>query len=167
MSSTDSFRTKRGIATLGDGKLEIEGSFRGYIQSLYHAYWESNVRWRKAVFVCLVFSPVIAIVWLIGAFAAGRFLLLATVLGLTASLWVISYMRGFRSPDQLRIDQIVAVAATRGQKGMTRPRLVLTYREGTETYKRRVNLPSLYTPHGEATYDRAVAAFRKRGFDVE
>lgn len=167
MSSIDSFRTKRGVATLGDGKLKIEESFRGYARSLYHAYWESDVGWRKVMFVCFAFSPVVAIVWLIGSLAAGRFLLLAAVLGLIASLWIISYIRGFRSPDRLRFNQIVAVAATRGQKGVTRPRLVLTYREETETYKRRVNLPSLYTPHGEATYERAVAAFRERGFNVE
>ena len=47
------------------------------------------------------------------------------ILGLMALLWVVGYVQGFRSPDRLRFEQIVAVAATRGQRGVARPRLVL------------------------------------------
>jgi hypothetical protein len=134
MSSINSFRTKRGVVTFGESTLEIEESFCEYARSLYYAYWESDIWWRKVAFVCLAFSPIFAIVWLIGSLATGRFLLLAAVLGLVALLWVVGYAQGFRSPDQLRLAQIVSVAATRGQKGATRPRLVLTYQEETETY---------------------------------
>lgn len=89
------------------------------------------------------------------------------VAALLLALWLVNYLRGYRSPDRIALAEIESVSATRGETGLTRPRLVLTYRDGEATRKRRVNLPSLSMPNGDETYERAVAAFAERGFDVD
>lgn len=167
MPSIESFRTKRGVAAFRDDALEFDESVRTYVRWLYRDYWKSDSRWRKALFVGFALWPVFALGWLVSALSDGRVSLVAGVCALVVVLWVIGYVRGFRSPDRLPLDRIERVDATRGEKGLTRPRLVLTYRENGAIRKRRVNLPSLYTPTGERTFERAIKAFRERGFDVE
>ena len=78
-------------------------------------------------------------------------------------LWGANYARGFRSPDRIQFDTIEQVSATDGMKGLTRPRLIIKYTDGDTTYKRRVNLPSLYTDSGEKIYEQAQEAFSERG----
>jgi hypothetical protein len=85
--------------------------------------------------------------------------------GALAAALLLDYARGFRSPNSIRLGAIEDVSATRGSKGMTRPRFVIRYSDEGSTYRRRVNLPSLYTSEGEDTYEHAQEAFEKRGFD--
>ena len=98
---------------------------------------------------------------------AGDVLLLAGLLIFLVALLVLNYLQGFRSPDRIQFDDIEDISSTRGQKGLTRPRLVITYTRNGEQYKRRVNLPSLYTDYGQEAFDSAVEAFDERGFDTD
>ncbi|WP_239685677.1 hypothetical protein [Halolamina pelagica] len=100
------------------------------------------------------------------AIRTGDRLLLAGLLGILTILVGVNYARGFRSPNRIPLDDIEDVSTTRGEKGLTRPRLVITYLDDESTYKRRVNLPTLYTADGEAAYERALDAFGERGFDT-
>lgn len=102
--------------------------------------------------------------WVVSAVCGGDFLLLAVVVGLIVALWLVDRVRGFRSPDRIRLDIIEKISATAGKKELTRPRLIITYTDGETTYRRRVNFPSLYTSGGETAYERARAAFAERGF---
>lgn len=167
MPSIESFRTKRGVARFTADAVLVEESAVGYARSLYRGYWQSERRWRKAVFVGYVFGLLFAAGWLASAIHSGDVLLLVGFLGLLVVFSVVNYARGFRSPNCIPFDDIEDVSATRGEKGLTRPRLVVTYTDAGSTYKRRVNLPSLYTVDGEAAYERAVEAFDERGFDTE
>ena len=167
MPSIESFRTKRGVVRFRDDAILFEESVVGHVRSLYREYWQSEHRWRKSIFVGYVFGLLFAIGGLARAIRSGDVLLLAGVLGLVVVLWVVNYARGFRSPDCIPFDDIENVSATRGEKGLTRPRLVVTYTDAGSTYKRRVNLPSLYTVDGDAAFERAVKAFDERGFDTE
>jgi hypothetical protein len=165
--STDSFRTKRGRARLTDDEIRFEESFAGYVRSLYRSYWCADAWWRKAVFAGYVLGLAVAVGWVIHAVASGRLRLLAAVCGLLIAIWVVDYLRGFRSSDRVALSDVESVSATRGEKGVTRPRLVVRYAGDGAVRKRRVNLPSLYTPDGEAAFERAQTAFAERGFDVE
>lgn len=167
MPSIESFRTKRGVARFRDDAVLFEESAIGYARSLYRGYWRSECRWRKAIFVGYVFGLLVAGGWLASAIHSGDVLLLAGFLGLLVVLSVVNYARGFRSLDCIPFDDIESVSATRGEKGLTRPRLVVTYTDAGSIYKRRVNLPSLYTVDGEAAFERAVESFDERGFDTE
>ncbi|GGM62595.1 hypothetical protein J2752_001539 [Halarchaeum rubridurum] len=171
----DAFDTKRGTARFDDGALVLDASVVGYARSLYRGYWRSDVWWRKALFVGYVCWLVVALGWsgrLLTRLLTRRADLIwvavgaGVVLALVVALRLLDYVRGYRSPDRLALDRVESVRATRGEKGLTRPRLVLTYRDGDATRKRRVNLPSRYLSHGDETYERAVAAFVERGFDV-
>lgn len=176
MPSIDAFRTKRGRARLTGDAVVFDESVAGYARALYRDYWRSDAWWRKAVFVAYALWPVVVVGWCGGlvlelarggtdpVWAAGGALVVAAIVALA---WGANYARGFRSPDRVSLDAVTGVAATRGETGLTRPRLVLTYEAGGGTRKRRVNLPSLLTPAGEDSYERAVAAFAERGFDVE
>lgn len=166
MPSIESFRTKRGVARLTDDAVHFDESAVGYARSLYRGYWQSEERWSKAIFLGYVSGLLFAISWLVSAIRAGDRLLLAGLLGILTILVGVNYARGFRSPDRIPLDDIEDVSTTRGEKGLTRPRLVITYLDDESTYKRRVNLPSLYTADGEAAYERALDAFGERRFDT-
>ncbi|GGL44288.1 hypothetical protein GCM10009037_29600 [Halarchaeum grantii] len=167
MPSIESFKTKRGVVRFTDDAVLVEESVSEYARSLYQGYWQ-NERWgRKTIFVGYVFGLLFAVGWLASAIHSGDVLLLAGVLGLLVVLLVVNYVRGFRSPDRISLDDIEDVSATRGAKGLTRSRLVVTYTDAGSTYKCRVNLPSLYTDDGDAAFERAVDAFDERGFDIE
>ncbi len=164
MHSIESFPTKRGTARFTEEYVHFEESFSGYIRSLYHEYWQSGMWWHNGLFVGYILAFPLGLGWVVSAVRGGDFLLLAVGGGLIVALWLANYARGFRSPDRMRLDTIEKVSATDGTKGLTRPRLIITYTDGETTYRRRVNLPSLYTSGGETAYDRAQAAFAERGF---
>ena len=164
MSSIESFPIKRGTARFSEECIHFDESFPGYAQALYQEYWQSGTWWHNGIFVGYILAFPIGLWWVASAVRGGDFLLLAIVVGLIVVLRLVDRMRGFRSPDQIRLDTIKGVSATDGQKGLTRPRIVITYNDGKTTYRRRVNLPSLYTSGGETAYERARAAFAERGF---
>ncbi|MFB6109924.1 MAG: hypothetical protein ABEJ60_03495 [Halodesulfurarchaeum sp.] len=166
MASIESFPTKRGTARFTEEALHFDESVVGYIRSLTHEYWQGNTRWHTGVFVGYAFALLFGLGWTISTIRSGAVLHLAVVVGLLAGLWSVDYARGFRSPERIRLDAIEGVSATRGTKGLTRPRLVVTYTDGESTRKRRVNFPSLYTSDGETAYERARSAFAERGFDT-
>ncbi|GAD51621.1 hypothetical protein MBEHAL_0381 [Halarchaeum acidiphilum MH1-52-1] len=176
MPAIESFATKRGTARFEDGSLVFDESVRGYLRALYRDYWRGETWWRKAIFLGYVCWLAVAIGWsatvLRDALQSGGDQIWAAggagvVAALLLALWIANSLRGYRAPDRLALDRIESVAATRGEKGLTRPRLVITYRDDGATRKRRVSLPSLLTPDGGETYDRAVRAFAERGFDVD
>lgn len=167
MVTVDTFPIKRGVARFTDDAIRFEESFTGYLRALYRGYWQSDVLWRKGIFAGYVFALLFGIGWVVNAIRAGDFLLVSGVLVALAVLWLVNFIRGFRSPDRISLDAVDDVSATRGEKGLTRPRLVITYRDDSSTHKRRVNLPSLYTTDGETAYDQAVDAFESHGFEVE
>ena len=167
MPSIDSFRTKRGVARFTGDSVLFEESFIGYFRALYRGYWQSEYFYRKAIFIGYIFGLLFAIGWTVSAVWAGDVLLLAGLLIFLVALLVLNYLQGFRSPDRIQFDDIEDISSTRGQKGLTRPRLVITYTRNGEQYKRRVNLPSLYTDYGQEAFDSAVEAFDERGFDTD
>jgi hypothetical protein len=163
MPPTESFPTKRGTARFTGECVHFEESFSRHIQSLYQEYCQNGTWWHNGIFVGYILAFPIGLWWIVGAVRGGDFLLLAVVGGSIAVLWMANYARGFRSPDRIRLDAIREVSATDGTKGLTRPRLVITYTDGETTYRRRVNLPSLYTSNGETAYEQAQAAFAEHG----
>lgn len=164
MPSVESFPTKRGTARFTENSVHFEESFSGYIQSLYQEYWQSGIWWQSGIFVGYMLAFPIGLWWVVSAVRGGDSLSLAVVVGLMIMLWITNYARGFRSPDRIRLDTIKEISATDGKKGLTRPRLIITYTDGGTAYRRRVNLPSLCTSDGETAYERAQAAFAERGF---
>jgi hypothetical protein len=163
MPSIESVRTKRGTARFTEDAVQFEESFSGYVQSLYRDYRQSGNWWQSGVFVGYVLAFPIGCWWVVSAIRGGDVLSLAVVTGLIAVLKLADRARGFRSPTRIRLDAIENVSATAGTRGLTRPRLVITYTDEGTTYWRRVNLPSLYTDGGETTYERARTAFAERG----
>lgn len=164
MPPPNSFPTRRGTVSVTQNAVHFDESMLGYFRSLYSQYWQQDEWWRKGIFAGYVFALVYGLGWVISTIRRGDVFLSAFVVGLVIALWLVNYVRGFRSPDRIPLSAITAVSATRGTKGLTRPRLVLTYRAGESTYKCRVNLPSLYTTAGESAYERAQSAFAERGF---
>jgi len=164
MPSAESFPTKRGTARITDGAVHIEESFSGYLQSLYAAYWKGDTWRQKAIFGGYILAISFGAWEVVSMIRRGNGLLIGSIVGLFILLWGLNYARGFRSPDRIPLDAIETVSATRGTKGLTRPRLIITYTDGESTAKRRVNLPSLYTTRGEAAYEQAQAVFAERGF---
>ncbi|WP_435186134.1 hypothetical protein [Halobellus sp. EA9] len=164
MPFTDSFPTKRGTVRVTDDAVHIEESFSGYIQSLYAEYWKGDTWRQKAIFAGYVFAVVFGVWGIVNLIRSEKYLLIGTLVGLFILLWGLNYARGFRSPNRIPLTAINDVSATRGTKGLTRPRLIITYTDGKSTVKRRVSLPSLYTSRGEAAYERAQATFAERGF---
>lgn len=166
MPAIDSFATKRGTARFDDGELRFEESVVGYVRSLYRNYWRAGEWWRRAVFVGYVLALLFAAGWLVTAVVRGDAYLLAALVAAIVVLRGADYARGFRSSDRIALDAIEAVSATRGEKGLTRPRFVLTYVDGGTAHRRRVNMPSLYTEEGERAFERARTAFEERGFET-
>lgn len=169
-STVDSFRTGRGEALVTDDAVVFEESAVGRFRSAFESYWQNGTRWHRGLYVTTIFGLLYSLgflSWQIlsGAvspqFAGAVVLLMPVGIGL---LKLVDYARGFRSPDRIPLDTIEAVSATRGSKGLTRPRLVITYTSGTNSYRCRVNLPSLYTPNGESQFERSLRAFEERGF---
>jgi hypothetical protein len=163
MPAIESFPTKRGTARFTEEYVYFEESLSGYVESLYRDYWQRGTWWSSSVLVTYLFAFPIGVWWVASAVRGGNVLHIAAVGGLLLVLWAVSYARGFRSPDRIRLDTIEQVSATDGVKGLTRPRLVISYTDGGTTDKRRVNLPSLYTSGGETAYERAQEAFAERG----
>ena len=164
MPSIKSFPTKRGTAQFTEDYVYFEESFPGCINSLYRDYWRRRTWWSSGAFLAYLFAFPIGVWWVVNAVRSGNFLYIAAVSGSILGLWAVNYARGFRSPDRIRLDTIEQVSTTDGLKGLTRPRLVITYTDGETTRKRRVNLPSLYTSGGETVYEQAQEAFAERGF---
>ncbi|KTG11321.1 hypothetical protein [Haloferax profundi] len=167
MPSIDSFRTRRGVARFTGDSVLFEESFTGYFRALYRGYWQSEYWRRKAIFIGYIFCLLFAIGWTLSAVWAGDVLLLAGLFTFIVALLALNYLQGFRSPDRIQLDNIEDISSTRGQKGLTRPRLVITYTNDGSQYKRRVNLPSLYTDYGQEAFDCAAKAFDERGFDTD
>lgn len=172
--AVESFATKRGTARFEGGAVVFEESVRGYIRSLHRDYWESDAWWREAIFLGYALWPLVAVGWavnLLVSIAGGRANPSRIALGagvvavVLVAPQILNYLRGFRSPDRIALDDVESVSATRGATGLTRPRLHIAYRTDGATRTRRVNLPSLLTPDGEEAYERAVAAFEHRGFE--
>lgn len=164
MPSIESFRTKRGTAYFTDDAVQFEASFSGYVRSLYREYWQNGNWWHSGIFVGYALAFPIGLWWVVSAVRGGDLLFLAVVISLIIVLRLANHLRGFRSPDRIRLDTVEKVSATSGKKGLTRPRLVITYTDEGTSYRRRVNLPSLHTGGGETAYERAQTAFRERGF---
>jgi hypothetical protein len=162
--SNQSFPVKRGTACITDDAIQINESLSGYIQSLYTEYWKSDRWWQKCIFAGYVLAFPLGAVGIIGAIRDANTPLIGAVIGIVILLWGLDYARGFRSPDRLPLDAIDSVSFTRGIKGLTRPRIIITYIDGNSTAKRRINLLSLYTTRGETAYQQAQAAFAERGF---
>ena len=167
MPSINSFATKRGVVYFTDDTILFEESIAGYVHSLYQEYWQSDVWWRKAIFIGYVLTLLVAVSGIISTIQRGRILLLSGALVLLVVLWLVDYVRGFRSLDRIPLDAVEDVSATRGKKGLTRPRLVVTYTDGGSAHKRRVNLLSLYTVNGETAFERALEAFEEREVRIE
>ncbi len=162
--------TSRGEVRLTDDAIVFEESAAGRFRSTFESYWRNGNRWQKGFYAATVLGLLYSLgslSWRIlsGAVSPqfGGAVVLSIVVGI-GLLRVVDYARGFRSPDRIPLDAVETVSATRGSKGLTRPRLVITYTSGTNSYRRRVNLPSLYTPNGERHYERALRVFREGGF---
>ncbi|MCX2819677.1 hypothetical protein EGH25_09990 [Haladaptatus sp. F3-133] len=163
MDSGESFPTRRGTAYLTDRAVRFEESLPGLVKRLYSGYWKGGTWWRKLMFVSYLLAYPVAVWSLSTVYQRGGFPFVTATVGLLAVLLVLDYARGFRSPDRIPLDSIEGVSITRGRKALTRPRVIIRYSKGGSTYKRRVNLPSLYTTQGEAAYEAVETAFRERG----
>ncbi|WP_435119533.1 hypothetical protein [Halolamina sp. C58] len=166
MTPPTEIRTKRGRARFVDGTVRFEESTVGYLRALLRDYWHGGSRGQRAIVGAYLFAILYGLGVLAWELGHGRWRLPALVVGVVGVGWLIGRARGYRSVDSLDLDRIESVAATRGSKALTRPRLVLTFRTDGGTRKRRVLLPSLYAIDGDEAFERAVAAFDDRGFDV-
>jgi hypothetical protein len=164
MVSENSFPTKRGRAYFTEEAVRFEESFLGYLGNLYSEYWKGGTYWKMSVFFGYLLAYPAAVWGVWNVYRRGGFVSVLAITGALAAAVLLGYARGFRSPDSIRLDAIEEVSATRGSKGLTRPRLVIRYSDEGSTYRRRVNLPSLYTSEGEETYEHAQKAFEGRGF---
>lgn len=166
MTAPETVPTKRGRARFDGGSVQFEESIAGYVRAMVRDYWDGGSPGQRAILAGWLF----AVVYGLGVFgwelAHGRWLLPAAVVVVVTVARLIGYYRGFRSVDRVDFDRIESVTATRGSKGLTRPRLTVTFRTDDGTRKRRLLLPSLYAVGGEAAFERAVAAFERRGVDV-
>jgi len=162
----ESVRTKRGRAHFVDGKVRFEESITGYVRAMIRDYWDGGSRSQRAILLGWLFAILYGFGVLAWKLAHGRWLLPAGIVGGVAVAWLLGRYRGFRSVDSLDLDRIESITATRGSKGFTRPRLVVTFRTDNGVQKRRMLLPSLYAVDGDDAFERAVAAFEARGVDV-
>ena len=169
-STVDGFRTSRGRVRIADDAVVFEESAVGRFRSTFESYWQNGTRWQKGLYVMTIFGFLYSLSFLSWRILSGEaspqfvgavVLLVPIGIGL---LKLVDYARGFRSPDRIPLDAIETVSATRGSKGLTRPRLVITYTSGGKSYRRRVNLQSFYTPNGESQFERSLRAFEERGF---
>lgn len=166
MTPPTSIRTKRGWARFVDGRIEFEESMPGYARALVRDYWDGGSRGQRAICLGYAFAALYGLGFFALELSQGRWLLPAVVVGVLVVTWLVGRFRGFRSVDSLDLDRVQSVTATRGSKGLTRPRLVLSDRTDDGPRKRRLLLPSLYAVDGETAFERAVAAFEVRGVPV-
>jgi hypothetical protein len=164
MSDIKSFDTKRGNAKFEDNEISFSESTIGYYKSLYREYWKSDSTKFKIIFLLVVLSfpsAFYAILTLLNHHYGYEIVL--TIFASLILMFAVQYSKGFRSPDKIELDSIEDVSYTRGKTPITRPRFVIEYTENGNTYKRRVNMPSLYMKSGEETFNRAKEAFRQQG----
>lgn len=166
MSTPDTLRTKRGHARFDDGVLRFEESVGGYARAMVRDYWGGASAGQRAILAGWLFAVVYCFVVLGWELGHGRWLLPTAVVVLVAAARLVGRFRGYRSVDTIELTRIQSVKATRGSKGLTRPRLEISFRADGEDRKRRLLLPSLYAVDGESAFKRAVAAFEARGIDV-
>ena len=165
MVSEDRFPTKRGTAYFTEEAVRFEESFLGYLRNLYSEYWKGGTYWKMSVFFGYLLAYPVGVWAVWNVYRRGGYVSVLALTGVLAAAVLLDYARGFRSPDSIQLDAIEDVSATRGSKGLTRPRLLIRYSDEGSTYRRRVNLPSLYTSEGEDTYESVQEAFEERGFD--
>lgn len=166
MTPPTEVRTKRGQAWFVDGTVRFDESIAGYGRALLRDYWRGGSRGQRAIVVGYLFAILYGLGVLAWELGHARWRLPGLVVGAVVVGALIGRARGYRSVDALDLARIESVTATRGSKGLTRPRLVLTFRTDGGTRKRRLLLPSLYAVDGDEAFERAVAAFEDRGFDV-
>jgi hypothetical protein len=170
--AVDSFETSHGRARFADGALVLEESALGRVRSLFESYWRDGSSLQRGILVTTVLSALYGtgtVAWQVqSGTVQGSYVrpVLAVVVTSIGALKLVDYARGFRSPDRIPLGTIDAVSAARGRKGLTRPRLVVRYRQGGNSYRCRVNLQSLYTPDGPDQFERSVRAFEQRGIAV-
>lgn len=165
MGEINSFKTKRGSAALKEDAIEFSGSAVGYYKSIYREYWKSESVKLKSIFLLIVLSFPSAFYAILSVLSMdGGYSIVALIFMMFILILAIQYLRGFRSPDRIQLGSIENVSYTRGKKLITRPRFVIEYAKNGSTYKRRVNMPSLYTESAEEELELAKKAFRQRGF---
>lgn len=165
MSDIDSFSTKRGSATFKEDRIEFSGSAIGYYKSIYEEYWKSESIKLKLMFSLIVLSFPSAFYAILSVLSMDNgYSIVVLTFALFLLILAVQYLRGFRSPDRIGLDSIENVSYTRGTTPITRPRFVIEYTKSGSTYKRRVNMPSLYTESGEKELELAKKAFRQHGF---
>jgi hypothetical protein len=174
MSAPDRFETKRGECRIEDGRLVLDESVLGYLRNLYAGYWEADEWWRKAMFLGTVLAIPIGAASIGLSVAGGSFDPVATAIGGGAVLAILGVVtvyqrvvRGFTNRSTIPLDAIERVSFTRGSKGATRPRFVVTFEVHEERRQRYVLMPSLYVPDAEHAIETAKATFRAQGFDIE
>jgi hypothetical protein len=164
MSNFDSFSTKRGSASFKENKIVFSGSAIGYYKSIYKDYWKSGSAGLRLIFFLIVLSFPSAFYAILSILSMSNgYSIVTAVFGLVVLIFVIQYIKGFRSPNKIELDSIENVSYTRGMKLMTRPRFIIKYTDDNKTYKRRVNMSSLYTESAEEELETAKEAFRQRG----
>jgi|GEM_PF-1385009 len=173
MSAPDRFETKRGECRIEDGRLVLDESVLGYLRNLSAGYWGADEWWRKAIFLGTALSIPIGVASIGLSVAGDSFDPVATATGGGAVLAVFGVLtvyqrvvRGFTNRSTIPLDAIERVSFTRGTKGATRPRFVVTFVADGERRQRYVLLPSLYMPDTERVIEAAKSTFRAQGFDI-
>uniref|UniRef100_UPI002638610C hypothetical protein n=1 Tax=Halorientalis sp. TaxID=1931229 RepID=UPI002638610C len=116
MPSIESFPTKRGTVRFTEEYVYFEESFLGYAKSLYRDYCQRGTWWSNTALVAYALALPIGVWWVLSTVRDGNFLHIAAVGGSMLVLRVVNFARGFRSPDQIRLDTIEQVSATDGIK---------------------------------------------------
>ncbi|MBP1988313.1 hypothetical protein [Halolamina salifodinae] len=167
MTPPTEIRTKRGQASFVDGTVRFQESIAGYVRALIRDYWHGGSLGQRGIVGAYFFAILYGLGVLAWELGHARWRLPGLVVGVVVVGALIGRARGYRSVDSLDLDRIESVTATRGSKGFTRPRLVLRFQADGKTRKRRLLLPSRFAVDGDEAFERAVAAFEERGFDVD
>lgn len=174
MSEPTRFETKRGECRIEDDRLVLDESAVGYLRNLHAGYWQADEWWRKAIFAGFVLALPVGVASVATSISGGEFDAMAAAIGGGAVLAVFGVItmyqrvvRGFTSRSTIPVETIEAVSFTRGTKGATRPRFVVTFDDGGDRRQRYVLLPSQYMPQTERVIAEAKAAFRAQGFEVD
>lgn len=141
-------------------------SWTGYVRALYDRYWRDGRGTQKALIIGYALASLSALVFLVSAVLRQEVFLIATVVGAVALTWSLDRARGFRSVDRLPLSAISDISVASGIQGLTKPRLVIRYRDDGHRRKRRVTLPSKYATNGHTAYTRARSMFNQRGFEL-
>lgn len=160
----DKFDTKRGSAVFTPDSIRFSESTVGYYKSLYTEYWMSDSVKLKLMFLAILASFPVVFFSVLGIVRTSEgYEMLVIILALFIILFIVQYLRGYRSPDEIRLDDIDNVSVIEGTSPFTRPRFIIEYTDSNSAVKRRVNMPSLYTPSGRDELDRAKKMFEDRG----